>query len=72
MDDVTFKLEITKLEEFKKTVDNLSLCVVALERIVNWDELSIEQSCDIGSNCQRDYYRKIAKDALNSLQYYEN
>lgn len=36
----------------------------ALERIAEWDEHDVQMSIDLGSNGVRDYYRRIAIDAL--------
>lgn len=36
----------------------------ALERILAWDEHSLELAVNRGSNGVRDYYRTVAKEAL--------
>ena len=38
---------------------------VALSEVIAWD-LSTEFKCDYGSNGERDHFRKVAEQALNS------
>ena len=40
----------------------------ALQRIVEWDELSVKWRADNGSNGQRDYYRSLASEALTEIK----
>ena len=42
--------------------------VDALERVVKWNELSVETRVDIGSNGERDYYRAIVEEALDQAK----
>ncbi|MFG6441106.1 hypothetical protein [Roseateles sp. LKC17W] len=37
----------------------------ALQRIATWDEHDVSMSVDYGSNGVRDYYRRVALDAIN-------
>jgi len=39
----------------------------ALERIAQWDEHDVSMSVNFGSNGVRDYYRRVAIDALASV-----
>lgn len=40
----------------------------ALRRIADWSECSPGYRRDLGSNCERDYYRKIAREALAAFE----
>lgn len=68
MQKLTMEVSIKDTEEFKNVLNVLEQSAIALTRIAEWNELSVEQRCDIGSNGQRDYYRRIAIDALDSIK----
>lgn len=58
---------MSDIEEYKRFLkierENIEL-KTALKRIANWNELPWEFGFNYGSNGERDYYRKIAREAL--------
>lgn len=68
MAELICTVSITDTEVFKKMLSVLEDSTIALQRIAEWDELSLEQRVDIGAQGQRDYYRKIAMDALQNIK----
>lgn len=53
--------------DLQEVYDDLITVRTALMRIVNWNEHDKSLALDFGSHGVRDYYRSIAKSALDKL-----